>query len=248
MAYYFVSDVHAGLVLNGVRSDSGERLIAWLEKVASDADAIFLLGDVFDFWFEYKHAIPSGYDALLGKLRELTQRGVEIHFFPGNHDMWIRDYLSRECGLILHRGGWGTTLCGKNVYMEHGDIQSVGSFAERLMQAVFRSRIARKIGTALIPHQKMMRFGDNWSSSSRAKHLTDSHLFRGADEGVVRFAREHLKKHKTDLFIFGHLHTPAEFVLSEHSTLYVLGGWVESAEPVYGRLDENGFSLLKYKS
>lgn len=243
MAFYFVSDVHAGLKLDGVPTRGEERLIAWLDKVAADAEGIFLLGDIFDFWFEYKRAVPAGHEALLSKFRELTARGISVHFFPGNHDMWTLDYLSRECGLTVHTGALDTTLCGKRIYMEHGDLQSIGSFGERFMQACFRSRVMQWIGRTFVSYRRMMRFGTNWSCSNRAKHDRE-HVFKKEEEGIVQFAREYLKTHDTDIFIFGHLHCPMEYRLSENAMLYVLGDWILERSAIYGRLDESGFSLL----
>ena len=245
MAFYFVSDVHAGLKLDGVPTRGKERLIDWLDKVAADAEGIFLLGDIFDFWFEYRHAVPTGHELLLAKFQELTARGIAIHFFPGNHDMWTLDYLSRDCGLTVHTKGFYTELCRKKIYMEHGDLQSIGSFSERFMQGCFRSRFIQWVGRTFVSYRRMMRFGTNWSHSNRAKHDRE-HVFKAEQEGVVQFAREYLKKHEVNLFIFGHLHCPQEYRLSENTMLYVLGDWILERPARYGRLDESGFSLLSW--
>lgn len=245
MASYFVSDVHAGLVLDGVPARGGERLIGWLDRVSADADAIFLLGDIFDFWFEYRHAVPTGYEPLLAKFRELTGRGIALHFFPGNHDMWTLDYLARECGLTVHTEGLYTTLYGRKVYMEHGDTRSIGSFGERVMQSAFRSPVMRKLARTLVPSRRMMRFGTRWSRSNRAKH-SQAHTFREEQEGVVRFARDFMQTHEVDVFVFGHLHSPAEYRLDDRTTLYVLGDWILDRPAVYGRLDKNGFTLENF--
>lgn len=247
MAYYFVSDVHAGLMLDGEPTRSGERFAAWLDAVAPDADEIFLLGDIFDFWFEYKNAVPPGYDDILDKLAALSARGIGLHFFPGNHDMWTLDYLSRRCGMTVHTGGYSTTLYDKNIYMEHGDIQSIGSRGERLMQCLFRSRGARRAARALVPAGTMMRFGNRWSRSNRSKHGV-VHIFRKEEEGIVRFARAYLADHPVDYFVFGHLHAPTEYRLSEQATLYVLGDWIRREGAVYGRLDREGFLLKEFRS
>ena len=243
MAHYFVSDVHAGLELDGVPVRSGERLVGWLDAVAPDADAIYLLGDIFDFWFEYKRIAPAGHESVLHKFRELSERGIGLHFFPGNHDMWTLGYLSRECGVTVHDRGLYTTICGRKVYMEHGDIQSVGSFGERLMQGIFRSRTAQGIARTFVPYRRMMAFGNRWSRSNRAKHSC-AHVFREEQEGVVRFAREYLREREVDVFVFGHLHAPASYPLNDTAMLYVLGDWIlEERLPVYGRLDDAGFFL-----
>ena len=244
MAYYFVSDVHAGLAVDGKPAESGERFAAWLDAVAADAEAIFLLGDIFDFWFEYKRAVPAGFDSLLDRFRMLTARGIKIHFFPGNHDMWTLDYLAHECGLIVHTEGLYTTLCGRHVYLEHGDRQSIGGIGERLMQKLFRSPIARRLARALVPAPAMLRFGTRWSRANRTRH-TRPHTFRAENEGMVRFARHYLQTHAVDIFVFGHLHVPAAYPLSDRTILYVLGDWISTPHPVYGRLDADGFSLLQ---
>jgi len=245
MAHYFVSDVHAGLVLDGVPTRAADQFREWLEAVSADAEAIFLLGDIFDFWFEYPHAAPRGYEPLLDAFRRLTARGIPLHFFPGNHDMWTLDYLSRQCGLTVHRQGLSATLYGKRIYMEHGDRQSIGSLGERVMQATFRSPTAQRIGRALVSYDRMMRFGTNWSRSNRIKHAYE-HRFKGEGEGTVRFARKYLRTNKTDIFIFGHLHCPAEYRLDDETTLYVLGDWIDKVAPVYGRMDEAGFQLKEF--
>lgn len=246
MAYYFVSDVHAAPQPGDWASGSGARFLAWLDAAAADAEGIFLLGDIFDFWFEYKRSVPPGFGPLLDKFRELTARGVEIHFFPGNHDLWTEDFLSRRCGLILHAGGWLTTLYGRNVYLEHGDRQSADRPGERMIQRLFRSPLARRLTRALVPHPWLMRFGNQWSHRHRARY-TPPHAIDLENGGILRFAREYLKTHAVDLFVFGHLHTPAALPLSRSTTLYLLGDWLGDSPPVYGRLDEGGFSLISDK-
>ena len=244
MTYYFVSDVHAGLAMDGKPAGSAERFSAWLDAVAPDAEGIFLLGDIFDFWFEYKRTVPQGFNDLLDQFRKLTARGIEIHFLPGNHDMWTLDYLTHRCGLIVHTEALHTTLCGLRVYLEHGDRQSIGSPGEHLMQRLFRSPFARRLARALVPPAAMMHFGTRWSRANRARH-TRPHTFKTEDEGIVRFARKYMQSHPIDLFVFGHLHAPAACPLSGHTTLYVLGDWIADPHPVYGRLDASGFSLQR---
>ena len=247
MAYYFASDTHIGLTLDGRPVESERRLMAWLEKIEKDADAVFLLGDIFDFWYEYKRVVPKGFVRLLGRLAEMTDRGMQIHFFPGNHDMWIRDYFERECGLIVHREGLSTELYGKRIYMAHGDAVGYGGAKVASMQRVFRSRTARRLFSALVHPDAALKFGQGWSQGSRARKNI-AHAFRGEEEGVVKFAREYLAAEDPDVdyFVFGHLHCPAEYPLTERSTLYVLGEWTSDGYPVYGMLTPQGFSLEKF--
>lgn len=242
MAHYFVADVHAGL--GGSRS--AECFIAWLDAVAPDAEAIWLLGDTFDFWFEYRRAVPPGYETLLDKFRELTGMGVELHFFSGNHDMWTLDYLARVCGMTVHRRGFAAEIYGNKIYLDHGDRQSIHRVGERLMQRIFRWKFARAIGRMTVRPEKMWAFGRNWSQANRAK-CAESQAFKGEGEGVVRFAEKYGKHHPVDLFVFGHLHAPAEYCLPNGAMLYVLGDWISAVGPVYGRLDGGGFRLQNYR-
>ncbi|MDR0953762.1 MAG: UDP-2,3-diacylglucosamine diphosphatase [Rikenellaceae bacterium] len=244
MAYYFVSDVHAGLLLNGKPTDSEARFLAWLDRVGPDAEAIFLVGDIFDFWYETPRKVPTGYDRLLDAFSALTARGIALHFFPGNHDMWTGNHLASS-GLIIHNQGLYTTLCGRRVYIEHGDQQSIRSGGERFIQSIFRSPIARRLAQLFVPHRAMMRFGNSWSRANRAK-FREQFPFGNEEEGLVRFAREYMHEHPVDLFVFGHLHNPTIYPLSATTTLYVLSDWITDPHPAYGRLDEHGFSLERY--
>jgi UDP-2,3-diacylglucosamine hydrolase len=244
MAYYFAADVHAGLSLDDLSAGSEGRFIDWLDAIGADAQAIYLLGDIFDFWFETRRAVPTGFARLSGKLAELTGRGVEIHFFTGNHDLWIGDYFERECGLIVHTEGLHTTLAGRKVYMAHGDRHDTGLW-KGAIRILLRSRVARGLLSTFVPYERTMRLGRLWSHHNRKKHLMSPYAFRNEEEGVVRFARRYMQEHPVDIFVFGHLHTPLAYPLSAETTLYVLGDWITTSQPVYGKLDETGFSLLK---
>ena len=121
--YYFASDIHLGLKVGQTHATRERLFVRWLDEVSADAEAIFLVGDVFDFWYEYRRVVPKGFTRLLGKLSELTDRGVAVHFFPGNHDLWAFDYLQTECGVVLHRADYEIlALAGKRVFIGHGDV------------------------------------------------------------------------------------------------------------------------------
>ncbi len=244
--YYFASDMHFGLESPHGSSRERERLfIRWLDEVSADAQAIFLVGDVFDFWFEYRRVIPKGFSRLLGKLSELTDRGVEIHFFAGNHDMWTYDYLSTECGLIMHDGPEVFELSGKKVLVGHGDNMYVENppALERLMHAGFRSGILRRLFSALVHPNQALRLGQWWSAGSRkAKSLT--HDFGGEQEYLVKYARKYLETSDVDYFVFGHLHCAEDYDLGGGKRMIVLGEWI--ANPAYAVLDGQGCIELKY--
>ena len=242
--YYFASDVHLG---HGSATESAARearFVSWLEMVSADAKAIFLVGDIFDFWFEYRRVVPKGFVRTLGKLAELTGRGIKIHFLAGNHDMWTYGYLEQECGITVHREAFETVLEGKHVYMAHGHTLGRRPWLQRFMTAVFRSECIRRGFVFLVHPNVAMRFGHWWSGSSR-KAKSVSHVFRGEDEPLMGFARKYLASHpETDLFVFGHIHVPVRQKLGPHTEVAFLGEWFEN--PVYGVLGKEGFTLKKY--
>lgn len=246
--YYFASDMHLGLDSKHGSSREREKiLIKWLDEASAEASAIFLVGDVFDFWFEYKRVVPKGFTRLLGKLSELTDRGVEIHFFVGNHDMWAYDYLRSECGLILHDKPEIFELAGKKVFIGHGDnlYPERPPVMERIMHKMFRSKFLRRVFATLVHPNAAMRFGHWWSAKSRkAKSLT--HVFTGENEYLVKYARKYLNCIDVDYFVFGHLHSMVDYDLGEGKRLIVLGEWI--ANPSYGVMNMEGKIELKYYS
>ena len=138
---YFASDIHLGAGDPATARCTERRFTAWLDAVSRDAEAIYLLGDLFDFWFEYRRVVPQGFVRTLGKLAELTDRGVRVVFFTGNHDMWVGDYLHRECGVEIHTEPQVVTLAGKRLFLAHGDNINVGHLPWLcFMNRVFRSR------------------------------------------------------------------------------------------------------------
>ena len=201
--------------------------------MSADAEAIFLVGDVFDFWYEYRRVVPKGFTRLLGKLSELTDRGVAVHFFPGNHDLWAFDYLQTECGGVLHRADYEIlALAGKR------------GRGGRLLSRVFRSRAIQWVFSTFVHPNAAMRFGHWWSGSNR-KAKPIRHAFRGAEEPIVRFASDFLKEHPgIDLFVCGHIHCAEIVPLAGGSRIAFLGEWID--RPTYGKLDQNGFTLNSY--
>ena len=149
--YYFVSDVHLGVGGKEQARLTEQRFLRWLDMAEKDADTIFLLGDIFDFWFEYGHVVPKGYARIFGKLANITDKGIKIIFFTGNHDMWCRDYLHSECGIEIHRKPHTYTLAGKKIFIAHGDNMNIaGKPMLRLMNTCFRSKFLRVIFSWLI--------------------------------------------------------------------------------------------------
>lgn len=242
--YYFASDMHLG---HGDAPSARHReklLVQWLDHAAKDATAIFLLGDVFDFWFEWGEVVPEGHVRLLGKLAELSDRGIEIHLFTGNHDMWQRGYLELECGVRVHYSPEQTLLAGRRVWIGHGDNLNIKRQPMlQLMNATFRSRVVRALFSWLVHPTLSMHFGKWWSGSSRKAHgsVTDT---EAANLALLEYASQHPHATDIDLFIFGHTHAPANY-RTAHSEVYFLGEWIGSAAPTYGVLDAEGNFTLK---
>lgn len=239
--YYFAADVHLGL---DAATSSGERerlFVRWLDTVSADADAIFLVGDIFDFWFEYKRVVPKGFTRLLGKLAETTDRGIPIHFFVGNHDMWAYDYLHSECGLTLHYKPGVFELNGKEVFIAHGDNMYLKKpFLEKTMHAGFRSTWLRRLFAALIHPNAALKFGRWWSQQSRKNHAR-VYVFCGEKEFLVQYARAYKDAVKTtniDYFVFGHIHCAHICDMGGGTTAVFLGEWLY--DPVYAAMDDDG--------
>lgn len=243
--YYFASDIHLGLNVGRTRAERERLFVRWLDEVSADAEAIFLVGDVFDFWYEYRRVVPKGFTRLLGKLSELADRGIPVHFFPGNHDLWAFDYLQTECGVVLHRTDYEILeLAGQRVFIGHGDVLGKRGRGGRLLSRVFRNKGIQWFFSTLLHPDTAMRFGYWWSGSNRsAKPIR--HTFRGTDEPIVRFADEFLKSHPgIDLFVCGHIHCAEIVPLADGSRIAFLGEWID--RPTYGKLDQNGFTLNSY--
>lgn len=242
--YYFASDMHLG---SGTAEESRARELAvveWLNKVAPTAKGIFLVGDVFDFWHEYKHVVPKGFTRLLGKLSELSDKGVEIHLFVGNHDMWQRNYLEKECGIKVHFGGEELDLYGKRIHIEHGDeiyARKLGG-ATRLMNSIFRSRTTRWLFANFIHPDCALSFGQGWSHSSR-KSKDVALPFMGLGDPMIEWARKRSSEGDIDLFVFGHNHCAEELILPEGPKVVCLGHWF--CNPVFAQLSPDGTLTLE---
>lgn len=224
---YFASDFHLGI--NG-RLSSKERerqLVRWLEMVRQDAAAIYLVGDIFDFWFEYKHAIPKGYIRLLGKLAEIRDAGIPIYIFTGNHDMWLFDYLEKELDLTIYRKPIQSTINDKNFFIGHGDGLGPGDQSYKFLKKVFSNPLCQWLFARLHPN-----FGIGLASflsgqSRNANH--DEDTFLGEDnEWLVQYCKRKLEQFPAiDYFIFGHRHLPIDWQLQNNKSRYInLGEWV----------------------
>lgn len=240
--YYFASDIHLGAGGEAQARETERRFVRWLDDAAQDADAIFLVGDVFDFWFEYNGVVPKGFVRTLGKLAELTDRGIRIAFFTGNHDMWVGDYLARECGVEIYTSPQQFSLNGKHVFIAHGDNMNIdGQPVLKLLNRIFRSRTLRWLFSWLLHPDLAMYFGHWWSGKSRKSHGVDG-LNVSLTEPLVEYARTYAATHDVDHFVFGHMHFPRDY---REGRLHVinLGCWEKY--PSCAVLDASGAMTLK---
>ena len=238
---YFASDIHLGSGDAETARANERRFVAWLDRAAADAEAIFLLGDIFDFWFEYRRVVPKGFVRTLSKLAELTDRGIRIGFFPGNHDLWVRDYFRRECGMEVYPMPRILELKGQRIYMAHGDNMGVGREPPPA-EPDFRSRTLRWLFSWGVHPDWAMRFGHWWSGKSRKSHAGPEGFDESLTEPLIGYARRYAETHAVDHFVFGHMHFPRDYHDGTLHTIH-LGGWEKC--PSYAVLDDTGALTLE---
>ena len=238
---YFISDAHLGSRLVNDPYGHEMRLVRWLDKVKSDAKAIYMLGDMFDFWFEYQTVMPKGFVRFLGKMAELTDSGIEIHYFTGNHDIWTFGYLEKEIGLKIHRKAEITQLSGKKFYLAHGDELFSDEKGFRIIRRIFHSPTLQKL-FQLVPPRIGQNFGYAWSKSNREKILHLENNFQGEDnEPLVVFAKKFAETNDVDFLIFGHRHIELDLELKNKSRVIILGDFIGIFS--YGIFDGVNFRL-----
>jgi len=246
---FFISDVHLGSSTFGDSLTREKLLVRWLDSIKEEAKVLYLLGDIFDFWFEYKQAVPRGFTRFLGKLGELSDAGVEIHYFIGNHDVWVFDYLPDEIGLTLHKEPLITEIDGKIFYMAHGDGQGDYSASFKFIRKIFHNKICQFLFRLLHPDLGI-KLAHLWAEHSRQKELIRPSLpFLGEHkEHLVLFAKSYIEKHpETDCLIFGHRHIPMDLMLTPKNRIMIIGDWMQNfsyivydgKELVHKRFDAN---------
>jgi UDP-2,3-diacylglucosamine hydrolase len=246
---YFASDFHFGIPDRKGSLERENLFTGWLETVRKDASEIYLMGDLFDFWFEYKTVIPRGYVRLLGKLAEITDSGVKIHLFRGNHDMWAFDYLSTEINIEIHRDPEFKEYDGKVFYLAHGDGLGPGDRGYKFIKKVFQSRVNQWLFKWIHPDLGI-RIALFWSRQSRFASL----IKEEKTERDRNFIGSRLSVHSKHIlesnpgvayFVYGHFHYPTDVALSENSRQITLGDWLTHF--TYGVFDGDRFQLLKYQ-
>ena len=222
---YFVSDVHLGLQV-GDPADREARFVAFLKSIPADTTkAVYLLGDIWDFWYEYKDVVPKGSVRVFAALLDLMDAGVEVYFFPGNHDMWCFSYFE-ELGMKILQQPYRFEADGKRFCIGHGDGLGPVPFGYRLMHAVFASRFLQALFSSLHP-RLAFAFGNGLSRRNRLSHAP--YRFRGEDEPLYRFAVSYAAEHPVDYFIFGHYHVQVDMTLPSGARLLMSQSWMEDS-------------------
>lgn len=222
---YFASDFHLGVPLRDKSYTREKQLVQWLDSIKTDAAELYLMGDIFDFWFEYATVVPKGFIRFLGKLAELADSGVNIILFKGNHDMWMFGYLQDQLGATIIENELVITRGGKTFYLHHGDGLGPGDRKYKTLKKIFRSRICQWLFARLHPNLGI-GIAQRWSARSRIAS-GGKETFQGEDrEWLVLYAEELIKKEHYDYLIFGHRHLPLDITLSNGSRYINLGEWI----------------------
>jgi UDP-2,3-diacylglucosamine hydrolase len=242
---YFISDIHLGLHPEKKSLEREKLVVKWLSEIKNQAEELYLMGDIFDFWYEYKHVVPKGFIRFLGKLSELTDNGTKLYFFTGNHDIWAYSYFKTEFGAEIHHKPLIREYNGLRFFLAHGDGLGPGDFGYKLLKRIFRNRILQFLFNRLHPNFAIW-LGKTWSKNSRYSKGIVAEDFAGEEKELqIVFAKQVLKKEHYDIFVFGHRHIPFDIQLGDRSRVVNLGDWIYSF--TYGVLDGNKFELLQYE-
>ncbi len=242
---YFASDFHLGLPSHETSLDRERRIVRWLDTIKHDAEEIYLVGDLFDFWFEHKYTAPQGYIRFLGKVAEIADSGIPVHFFTGNHDMWMFGYLPRELGVQLHTEPIERTFNGKKFLIGHGDGLGPGDRKYKFFKKFLASKFCQWLYARLHPNLAIA-LGNFSSRSSRKKTGRKDEVFLGNEnEWLYVYCKEYLQKEHKDYFIFGHRHLPLNIQLKENSHYINLGEWLNYN--TYAVFDGDKVELKEFK-
>lgn len=243
---YFCSDQHLGAPSDAESAVREKKFVQWLDSIKPDCQALFLLGDLFDFWFEYKEVVPRGFVRTLGKLAEFQDSGIPIYFFIGNHDLWMNDYLEKEAGAELFRNPQVFDINGKHFFIGHGDGLGPGDKGYKRLKKLFTNPLAQKMFYLLHPDFAV------WlgkTTSRRNKYLSgdEDAVFESEDkEWLVQYARRKLETAHYDYFVFGHRHLPLRIRLNDNSEYLNLGDWIQYF--TYAVFDGNDMEIISYKA
>lgn len=241
---YFSSDNHLGAPTPEASLPREKKFVQWLDEIKEDAAAIFLLGDLFDFWFEYKTVVPKGFVRVLGKLAEIRDSGIPIHFFVGNHDLWMHNYFEKELNIPTYREPKEFKIGNKTFFIGHGDGKGPGDKGYKRMKKVFENRVFKWLFRWFHP-ELGMRLAQYLSVKNKLISGEEDKKFLGDEnEWLALYAKRKLETKHYDYFVFGHRHLPMQIEVGPTSTYYNLGDWITHF--TYGVFDGTNFMLEKY--
>lgn len=241
---FFLSDFHLGAPDQESSLEREKKIIRFLESIQDEARMIFVLGDLFDFWFEYRKVVPKGYVRILGKLASLTDSGIPVHFFVGNHDMWMKDYFQKEMNIPVFFEHRMYEFDEMKFMIGHGDGLGPGDHGYKFIKKVFRNKISQFL-FGILPPVLGIGLANYFSRKSRAKTGNTDEKFEGEEkEWLVQFCKEELQSKSINYFVFGHRHLPLNIQLSNNSRYINLGDWIKY--DTYAIWDGKEMSLLKY--
>lgn len=242
---YFASDFHLGTPNLKASQERERKIVSWLDSIKEEAQVIFLVGDIFDFWFEYKYTIPKGFIRFQGKLAELADSGIEVYFFTGNHDMWMFDYFKAELGIRIFRNDILLTLDEKKIYLGHGDGLGPGDHTYKFLKKFFASPICQWMFRWLHPNVGFW-IATSWSKESRASNAINDAKYFGENEWLLQYSKSIHDRFKADYYVFGHRHYVMELPVDENSLLINLGDWLHNF--TFGEFFNGKFRIVVFKN
>lgn len=242
---YFASDQHFGAPTSELSFPREQKFVAWLDEIKHDADVLFLLGDLFDFWFEYKTVVPRGFIRVLGKLAELRDSGITIYFFTGNHDLWMSDYFEKELNIPVYNKPQEFTFNNKTFLIGHGDGLGPGDKGYKRMKKVFTNPFSKWLFRWLHPDIGV-KLAQYLSVKNKLISGDADVKFLGEEnEWLVLYSKRKLETKHYDYFVFGHRHLPMTIKVGENSSYINLGDWIGYF--TYGIFNGENFELKEYK-
>lgn len=248
MRTYFVTDAHLGSLAFTDKLENEKKLVRWMDSIKTDCEALYLMGDIMDFWFEYKHVVPKGFTRFFGKIAEFTDSGISVFWIAGNHDVWLFDYVQSELGVTVYDKPVEKILHGKKFYLAHGDGLGDPSIRFKILRAVFHNRICQRLFASLHPGIGI-GIGLAWAKYSRIKRSGNPEYYHGENkEFLIRFSKKlaaESGENAASFYVFGHRHIIVNLKISPKSKVVILGDWIYLFS--YGVFDGEYFDILTYE-